>query len=178
MGKGTLIERLFEAHPDVFAKTVSHTTRKPRPGEVDGVDYFYVSPEEFAALLTQDAMVEHTTFSGHHYGTSKRTVTDQERKGKVVVLDIEMHGIQQIIATSSLDARYVFVKPPSFEELEKRLRLRGSETEEQIQKRLATAKTELDYADAAGVHELIIVNDDLERAFHELDDFIFGRVQL
>ncbi|KAJ4397658.1 guanylate kinase [Gnomoniopsis smithogilvyi] len=117
VGKGTLIQRLFEAYPNVFAITVSHKTRPPRPGEAEGVDY-YVSPEEFNSLISEDTMVEHAMFSGHHYGTSKQTVADQERKGRVVVLDIEMHGVQQIKANRILEARCVFVKPPSLKESE------------------------------------------------------------
>lgn len=91
---------------------------------------------------------------------------------KVVVLDIEMEGVKQIKA-SGKDARYVFIKPPSFEELEKRLRGRGTETEEAVSKRLAQARVELDYADTPGVHDKIIVNDDLERAYKELEDYVY-----
>lgn len=174
VGKGTLIDRLFNAHPDVFALTVSHTTRPPRPGEVEGRNYYYVSREDFASLIAQDAMVEYTEFSGNYYGTSKQTVADQESKGRVVVLDIEMHGIQQIKANKSLDARCVFIKPPSFEELEQRLRQRGTETEEEVQRRLRRAKYELDSADSAEVYDLVIVNDDLDRAFREVEKFVFG----
>jgi guanylate kinase len=95
-------------------------------------------------------------------------------KGLVVVLDIEMNGVKQMKADSSIDARYVFIKPPSFETLEKRLRGRGTEKEEDIQKKLAQAKAEVEYANTQGVHDKIIVNDDLEKAFKELEEFVYG----
>lgn len=174
VGKGNLIDRLLNAHPDVFALAVSHTTRPPRPGEVEGVDYYYVSREYFASLIAQDAMVEYTEFSENYYGTSKQTVADQESKGRVVVLDIEVHGVQQIKANKSLDARCVFVKPPSFEELEQRLRQRGTETKDEVQRRLRRAKYELEIANSAGLYDLVIVNDDLDRAFSELEKLVFS----
>lgn len=105
------------------------------------------------------------------YGTSKMTIETQTAKGQVVVLDIEMEGVKQVQA-SSIDARYVFVKPPSVEELEKRLRGRGTEKEESIQKRLKQAHNELAYAET-GVHDIIIVNDDLDKAYKELEDFVY-----
>lgn len=99
------------------------------------------------------------------------TIDTQTAKGQVVVLDIEMEGVKQVKA-SSIDARYVFVKPPSMEELEKRLRGRGTEKEESIQKRLAQAKKELEYAET-GAHDVVIVNEDLETAYKELEDFVY-----
>ncbi|KAF2254781.1 guanylate kinase [Trematosphaeria pertusa] len=172
-GKGTLCQKLFDAHPDTFALTVSHTTRKPRAGEVEGVTYFFVSPSTFTSLVSQDGFVEHTFFGGNYYGTSKKTIADQIAKGLVVVLEVEMEGIQQMRASSSIHARYIFVKPPSFETLEARLRSRGTENEEDIQKRLARAEVELEYADTAGVHDKIIINDDLKKAYEELHEFIY-----
>lgn len=90
VGKGTLFKKLFDAHKDCFALSVSHTTRKPRAGEAHGVDYYYVSPEEFEALVQADGFVEHAKFGSNRYGTSKQTIADQTAKGRVVVLDIEM----------------------------------------------------------------------------------------
>jgi len=171
VGKGTLCQKLFDAHPDTFGLTVSHTTRKPRAGEVEGVTYFFVSPSAFSSLISQDALVEYTFFGNNYYGTSKQTIVDQTAKGLVVVLDIEMEGVKRIKA-SSINARYVFIKPPSFEMLETRLRNRGTEKEEDIQKRLAQAKVELEYADTPGVHDKIIVNDDFEKAYAELEEFV------
>lgn len=154
--------------------TVSHTTRKPRVGEVEGKSYFFVTPSTFGNLISQGAFVEHATFSGNHYGTSKKTIADKMAKGLVVVLDIEMHGVKQMKANSSIDARYVFIKPPSFEALESRLRERGTEKDEDIQKRLVQAKAELEYADTQSVHDKIIVNDDFDKAFKELDELVYA----
>ncbi|KAI0193535.1 P-loop containing nucleoside triphosphate hydrolase protein [Xylaria flabelliformis] len=172
VGKGTLISRLFDSHPDTFTFSVSHTTRAPRPGETHGVNYFYVQKSEFEDLIATDGFVEHAQFNGNHYGTSKATIEEQTAKGKVVVLDIEMEGVKQI-RKSSIDARFVFVKPPSFEALEQRLRGRGTEDENSVVKRLNQARKELEYADTPGVHDIIIVNDDLDAAYKELEDFVY-----
>ncbi|KAF2969548.1 hypothetical protein GQX73_g3975 [Xylaria multiplex] len=174
IGKGTLAQKLFDAHPGIFASTVSHTTRTPRAGEIEGVSYYFVSTSEFESLISQDAFVEYTLFSGHYYGTSKRTISEQTTKGAVVLLDIEMQGVKQMKMHSGFDARYIFIKPPSMEVLEARLRSRGTETEESIQKRLMQTQAELEYAKTPGVHDLIIVNDTIEEAFQKLENYIFG----
>lgn len=174
VGKGTLVQKLFDEYPNTFTFTVSHTTRKPRIGEVEGRNYFFVTPSTFSNLISQEAFVEHAMFSGNHYGTSKKTIADQMAKGLVVVLDIEMHGVKQMKANLSIDARYIFIKPPSFEALERRLQGRGTEKDEDIQKRLVQAKAEVEYADTQSVHDKIIVNDDLEKAFKELEEFVYG----
>ncbi|KAL4907385.1 hypothetical protein BDW74DRAFT_176154 [Aspergillus multicolor] len=174
VGKGTLIQKLFDAHPGRFGLTVSHTTRKPRPGEVEDVAYFFVSPSAFSSLCSQSALVEHAYFSGNYYSTSEKTIDDQASKGLIAVLDTEMQGVKQMKANKSIDARYVFVKPPSFEVLEERLRVRGTESEEDVQRRLAQAQVELEYADSPGSYDKIIVNDSIERAYKELEIFVFG----
>ncbi|KAK1535083.1 guanylate kinase [Colletotrichum costaricense] len=176
VGKGTLYKLLFERHPDSFALSVSHTTRGPRPGEADGVDYHFVTKDAFDDLVSKDGFVEHATFGSNSYGTSKATIEEQSAKGKLVVLDIEMEGVKQI-KTSNFPARYVFIAPPSEEVLEKRLRGRGTEKEENIQKRLAQAKLELAYSKTPGVHDLVIVNDDLEKAYKTLEDFVYNPSQ-
>lgn len=116
--------------------------------------------------------MEHAYFSGNHYGTSKQTIADQMARGLVVVLDIEMDGVRQIQENRAIDARYVFIQPPSLEALEARLRSRGTENEEQVQRRLAQARAEMEFA-KQGVHDKIIVNDDLERAYQELEGFVY-----
>ncbi|KAK4183476.1 P-loop containing nucleoside triphosphate hydrolase protein [Podospora australis] len=172
VGKGTLYGLLFQRHPDTFTLSVSHTTRGPRPGEQDGVHYHFVTKDEFLALKEKNGFVENAQFGDNFYGTSKQTIEEQNKKGKTVVLDIEVEGVKQIQA-QKYPARYVFIAPPSEEELEKRLRGRGTEKEESIQKRLKQAKVELDYA-KTGVHDITIVNDDLETAYKKLEDFIFN----
>ncbi|KAJ5654418.1 guanylate kinase [Penicillium lividum] len=173
VGKGTLIQKLMDAHPKKFAFTISHTTRAPRPGETHGESYFFVTPSTFNDLVSKGSFLEHASFGGNQYGTSKQTVSDQLAKASYVVFDIEMHGVKQMKSDPSIDARYIFISPPSFEDLAKRLRGRGTEKEEAIQKRLAQAKAELDYAHT-GAHDKIIVNDDLDLAAKELADFIFS----
>lgn len=172
VGKGTLIEKLIDAHPDTFALSISHTTRQPRTGEREGRNYFYISTTEFSTLISQGSFVEHAYFSGNHYGTSKQTIADQMAKGLVVVLDIEMDGVRQIQENHTIDARYIFVQPPSLGALEARLRSRGTENEEQVRRRLAQARAEMEFAEQ-GVHDKIIVNDDLERAYQELEEFVY-----
>ena len=156
---------------------MSHTTRAPRPGEVEGSSYFFVSREMFEALITEDAFIEHTEFNGNLYGTSKQTVIDQTAKGLVVLLDIELEGVKQLREQQSkpgsqVNPRFVFLRPPNSEVLEARLRGRGTEDEASVQRRLVHAKAELEFAEAGG-HDKIVTNDDLERAFQELEEFIF-----
>lgn len=172
VGKGTLYTRLFERHPDTFCLSVSHTTRTARPGEEHGVHYHFVPMADFEDLISKDGFVEHAQFGGNRYGTSKATIEEQTAKGKVVLLDIEMEGVKQI-KQSSIDARYIFIAPPSIDALESRLRGRGTEQEASIQKRLAQATNELEYSKTPGVHDIIIVNDDLDKAYDELEKYIY-----
>ncbi|KAL4782322.1 P-loop containing nucleoside triphosphate hydrolase protein [Aspergillus varians] len=163
VGKGTLVQKLFDEYPNTFAFAVSHTTRKPRVGEVEGKNYFFGTPSTFGDLISQDAFVEHAT-----------AIADQMTKRLVVVLDIEMNGVKQMKANLSIDARYTFTKPPSLKALERRLQGRGTERDEDIQKRLQQAKAEVKYADTQSVHDKAIVNNDLERAFKQLKEFTYG----
>ncbi|KAJ5381269.1 uncharacterized protein N7496_003697 [Penicillium cataractarum] len=173
VGKGTLAQKLIDKYPDTFALTVSHTTRSPRVNEIDGKSYHFVSATTFTTLLSQDAFVEHTTFNSHQYGTSKAAITDITDKGLIAVLDIEIDGVQQIRGNSSIDARYVFIKPPSLEALGARLRSRGTESEIDVLSRLTRARDEIEFAETQGVYGKIIVNDDLERAYGELEELMF-----
>ena len=157
VGKGTLISRLFQNHPDTFAFSVSHTTRNPRDGEQNAIHYHFVTKEAFQELKQNNGFVESAQFGSNFYGTSKATIEEQTAKGKVVVLDIEMEGVKQIRA-SDLKARFVFIAPPDEQELERRLRGRGTDAEKDILTRLAQAKKELDYSKTPGVHDKIIVN--------------------
>ncbi|KAF3481591.1 uncharacterized protein GIQ15_04350 [Arthroderma uncinatum] len=174
VGKGTLCQKLINSYPDIFAFTVSHTTRGLRPGEVEGVSYYFVSPSSFQSLVSQSGFVEHAVFSGHNYGTSKQNISDLTARGLIPVLDIDVQGVQQIKSNPCIDARYVFIKPPSLGALEERLRGRGTEKEEAIQKRLAQANIELEYADIPGFFDMVIVNDDLEEAYKKFVEFASG----
>lgn len=129
---------------------------------------------DFESLIDRGGFVEHAKFGGNRYGTSKATIEEQSAKGKVVLLDIEMEGVKQI-KQCGMDARYVFVAPPDMKALEARLRGRGTEKEESIQKRLAQAENELEYSKTPGVHDRIIVNDDLEKAYKEFEEFVYQK---
>ncbi|KAI9756355.1 MAG: guanylate kinase [Lichina confinis] len=172
-GKSTLLKRLFADHPDLFGFSVSHTTRSPRPGEEHGREYHFVSKDDFRRLIDDGAFIEHAQFSGNFYGTSIAAVKDVASKGRICILDIEMEGVKQVKHTD-LDARFLFLAPPSLETLEKRLRGRATEDEEGLAKRLDQARREMDYAQTPGVHDTIVVNDDLDTAYKELRDFVFA----
>jgi guanylate kinase len=144
---------------------------------VDGVAYYFVTRDKFESLIADGVFIEFAEFNGNLYGTSKQTVIDQTARGSVVLLDIEMEGVKQLKgeqskADSQINPRFVFVGPPSFEALEARLRGRRTEDEGSIQRRLTQASAELAYA-GTGVHDKVIINDDLSKAFLELEDFIF-----
>jgi guanylate kinase len=140
---------------------------------VEGIAYYFVSEAEFKSLIAENAFVEHAFFSGHHYGTSKMTIGNQTAKGLIAVLDIEMHGILQMKADPSFGARYIFIRPPSLQALEERLRNRGTESDCDVEKRLAQARIELEYADSEEAYDKIIVNDDFDKAFDELEGFVY-----
>ncbi|KAF2673712.1 guanylate kinase [Microthyrium microscopicum] len=169
-GKSTITNRLIAAYPDRFMFSVSHTTRRPRSGEVPGQHYYFLTRDQFDKLIAEGGFIEHAEFSGNKYGTSYMAVQAAQDAGKTCILDIEMEGVKQM-HNSHLQARYLFLSPPSYEELEKRLRGRGTDKEEDIQKRLKQAKTEMEYAETEGVHDKKVVNDDLEKAYKEVEEF-------
>lgn len=147
------------------------TTRQPRAGEQDCREYYFVTKEAFLDLVAADGFIEHAQFGGNHYGTSVQAVKNIAEKERICILDIEMEGVKQVKKTD-LNARFLFLAPPSLEELEKRLRGRGTETEDSLAKRLAQAKNELEFAKLPGSHEKIVVNDDVEKAYTELRDWV------
>lgn len=182
-GKSTLIKRLFGNHPDLFGFSVSHTTRKPRPGEEDGVHYHFTTPDTFERMVAENAFEEHAKFGGNCYGSSRKAVQDvAEGKGKsidgttaegkrICIFDIEMEGVKQL-KKSSLNPRICFIQPPSVEVLEQRLRGRGDTSEDSIQKRLAQAKNEMEYCKNEGQNDKVLINDDLDATFKELDEWV------
>ncbi|KAJ8100363.1 P-loop containing nucleoside triphosphate hydrolase protein [Lipomyces tetrasporus] len=170
-GKSTLLKRLFSEYPDTFGFSVSHTTRKPRPGEEDGIAYHFVDRPTFEKLVRENAFLEHAQFSGNYYGTSIKSVEDVGTKGKTCILDIDMQGVISVKKTT-LNARYLFLAPPSLEILRARLEGRGTESPESVRKRMDQAEKELAFAET-GAHDKIIINDNLEKAYDELKSFIF-----
>ncbi|KAH7927880.1 guanylate kinase [Leucogyrophana mollusca] len=174
VGKGTLLKRLFAEFPDGFGFSVSHTTRAPRPGETDGKEYHFTTPEKFKDLIQCGAFIEHAQFSGNFYGTSFQTVRHVAETGRRCVLDIDAQGVQQIKRTD-LNPIYLFISPPSMTVLRERLRGRATDSEEAIQKRLSTALKEIQYAREPNVYDYVIVNDDLEKAYEKFRQVALGQ---
>ena len=162
-GKGTVLARVREERPEL-GLTVSAATRKPRAGEVDGVSYHFMSEERFLELVRQGAFLEWANVHGNHYGTLNSEVDKCLSRGQSVFLEIDVQGAFAVREKRS-DAVLVFVEPPSIEELERRLRGRGTESEEAIRLRLSNARHEMELADR---YDARIVNDNLEGAVAEL----------
>lgn len=176
-GKSSLIKALLEkhqctdAHNNVMQVSVSHTTRDPRPGEVNGEHYHFVDRAEFESLIKQDAFFEWAEVFGNYYGTSKIMIEQTLRQGIDVFLDIDWQGARQVKAQIP-DTATVFVAPPSRQELQSRLTKRGQDSAEVIDKRMAKAVSEISH-----YHEFdyIVVNDDFEAALAELDAIVMTR---
>jgi guanylate kinase len=143
-GKSTLLKKMMEDFPDRFGFSISHTTRKPRPGEVHGQHYHFTTMDEMRQAVADGKFIESATFCGNMYGTSKAAVDAVAQQGKVCVLDIDVQGVKQIKNTE-LNPLYVFIKPPSLEELKSRLTGRKTESEESLTHRLKVASEELEY---------------------------------
>eukprot|EP00762_Andalucia_godoyi_P001343 ANDGO_04779.mRNA.1 Guanylate kinase 1 len=165
VGKGTLIGKLMSEYPSLFGFSVSHTTRAPRSGEEHGIHYNFSTHEEMEKLKAAGGFVETALVHGNMYGTSFAGVGKVAESGKACILDIDVQGAQSV-KKSPLNAVYLFVRPPGMEELEKRLRGRGTESEEKIQLRLGNAKAELEFCDNnPGFFDHVIVNDNLEKTY-------------
>ncbi|MCS3428283.1 guanylate kinase [Leucobacter aridicollis] len=170
VGKGTVATYVRDHHPDVKL-SVSATTRAPRPGEIDGVHYFFVTDEDFDRMLAADELLEWATVHNtYRYGTPRGPVMEASARGEVVLLEIDLQGARQV-RQSMPDARLVFLAPPSWDELVRRLVGRGTEGEEERARRLETAKIELAAADE---FDEIIVNDEVETAAARLVELMRG----
>lgn len=169
VGKGTVLSRAFERDPRIW-KSVSATTRDPRAGEVDGVDYIFMSKDDFKEAVNQGGFLEWAEYSGNLYGTPRKVVEEKLDAGKDVVLEIEVQGALQV-KEAMPEAHLVFIEPPSVEELERRLRGRGTETEESVRSRMETAKVELSHKLD---YDIRLVNDDVETCTRALLDAIEG----
>jgi len=177
-GKSTLLKRLMNEFPKSFAFSVSHTTRNPRAGEVNGKDYNFTTKEEMLEKIKAGDFLEHAQFSGNYYGTSKQAVADVLKSGRICALDVDIQGVINLKKTD-LNSIFIFVKPPSIEELEKRLLDRKTETEESLKKRLDTAKIELEYEEAnKDAFDHVITNDNLDRAYIELKEILKSMLDL
>jgi guanylate kinase len=169
VGKGTLLRSLLQRHPELHL-SISVTTRSPRPGEVDGKDYFFVDRSTFEQMVAQGKLLEWAEFAGNLYGTPRLAVESQIQAGRWVVLEIELEGARQIRQTFP-EALRIFILPPSLSELEHRIRNRGQDSEAAIARRLQRAREEID---AANEFDIQIVNDDLEEALQNIEAALFS----
>ena len=172
VGKGTILEQLMPMEDLNLAYSVSMTTRQPRPGEVDGVNYFFVDKSTFLNAVKNNELLEHARFVGNDYGTPKAYVEKMRNEGKNVILEIEIRGARQVLEKCP-DALSIYIVPPSIEELERRLRERSSEDEETIMKRIAKARMELQDID---MYDHIVCNDDLDKAVKEVREIILNEM--
>jgi len=177
VGKGTLIAMLQREFPDKFGFSVSHTTRAPRPGEVNGTHYNFVDKATMERDIADGKFLEHAHVHQNIYGTSFAAVRKVSKSGKICLLDIDVQGAE-LVKKSDLKAAYVFIAPPSMEELERRLRGRGTETEDAVLKRLENARTEMAKKDVDGFFDAVIVNDDVDKAYEALKAVIAAHVDV
>jgi guanylate kinase len=168
VGKGTLLGSLRQAHPDLFF-SVSATTRAPRAGEIEGKDYYFCDRPQFEQMVKADQLLEWAEFADNFYGTPRQPVEQQVQQGKLVILEIELAGARQV-RQSYPQALQIFILPPCLEELERRIRDRGQDSEAAIARRLARAREEVLAADE---FDLQIINDNLEQALSQLEAALF-----
>jgi len=159
VGKGTLIKKMQEAYPDQFGFCVSTTTRGPRPGEVDGKDYHFTDRASMEKAIEEGKFLEHAKVHTNLYGTSRAALEAVQSQGKIAILDIDVQGARSMKPKLS-DAEFFFLKPPSMEVLEARLRGRGTEAEAKIQVRLKTAVEEIEFSNTEGFFDIVVVADD------------------
>ena len=169
-GKGTILSRLLEQDDKLFY-SISATTRDPRPGETDGVQYYFLTRADFEQKIAQDAFLEYARYVDNYYGTLEAPVDEKLREGYDVILEIEVQGAMQVHEKRP-DAVMVFIAPPSFDELAARLRGRGTEAEDKVLRRLETAKEELKSRDR---FDYVVVNDELDRAVEEMRQILAAR---
>lgn len=167
-GKGTIMKELLKKYGEHYALSISATTRAPRPGEQDGVEYFFRTREDFEQMIAEDALVEYAEYVGNYYGTPRAYVEEQLKAGRDVILEIEIQGALKV-KNKFPEALLLFVTPPSIEELKRRLIGRGTESMEIIESRLARA-----YREAEGIeaYDYLVINDVLEDAVEEVHAMI------
>ena len=171
-GKSTMIKKLLEWDENIVL-SVSATTREPREGEIDGVHYHFISKENFEEEIEKNNFVEYAKVFDNYYGTLKREIDSKFKDGKDIILDIDWQGARNV--SDQMDVKRlvrIFILPPSIVELENRLRARGTDSEEVIEKRMAKAKNEISHFNE---YDFIVVNDDIEKAFEEIKSIIITK---
>jgi guanylate kinase len=172
VGKGSIRRRLFMREDIDLSYSISMTTREPRNGEIDGVDYFFVSQQEFKENVEKGNLLEYAKFVGNYYGTPKNYVEKLLNNGKNVFLEIEIEGARQVVEKMK-DAVTIYLMPPSIEELERRIRGRRSEPEEVVKERMDKAKREIkSYTE----YKYVVYNDSLEKATEEIANIILNEI--
>jgi guanylate kinase len=173
VGKGTLVRSLLQRHPELCF-SISVTTRSPRPGEIEGVDYYFTTRSQFEQMVSDRELLEWAEFAGNYYGTPRSSIEHQIGDGKWVILEIELEGARQVRQTFP-QALQIFILPPSLMELEQRLRDRGQDSAEAIERRLQRAPVELE---AAKEFDLQVVNDDLDIALSQIEATLFSPTEI
>lgn len=166
-GKGTVLRSLLSGRSDIVL-SISATTRQPRPGEQDGLDYFFHTRETFEQLIREDQLLEHAEYSGNYYGTPAPFIQSQRKQGRHVLLEIEVQGALQVMQRCP-DAVSIFLAPPSLKVLEERLRGRGTESEKVVCRRMEAARWELTHMDR---YQYVVVNREVEQAAADVDSIL------
>ena len=173
VGKTTFIQPLLKKFPNKFSFTCSHTTRQPRPGETHGIDYYFTTHSEMKTQISMGEFIEHAEFAGNLYGTSHHAVKSLLENEKIPILDLDEQGVKNMKKQGGdFDGLFIFIGPPSVKALEKRLIGRGTENEESLKRRMAAAKSSIEYAMEAGVYDVSIVNDDFDSAYVKFESFL------
>ena len=171
VGKDTLMQKVFDKHPNVFRKGVTHTSRKMREGEQEGYNYHYVTEEEFLKLKDEGKFVEFNYYNKNYYGLSKMELENQSKGDKILYVIIDINGAKNV-NKAKIPANYVAILPPNEETLNERLKGRGTESEEVIKGRLETAKTELKKIKKCGFFNHKVINSDLDKAVLDMEKFL------
>lgn len=178
IGKNTIINKLRELYPNRFAYSISHTSREPRTGEENGVHYHFVSREKFESMIQNNEFLEYAEVHGNYYGTSFASIKQVTDSGQICILDLNIDGAIAV-SQSDLEPFIVFLRPSSMPALEARLRRRGTETEELIQKRMKTAEEEMKrFEENKSIWSMVIVNDRMDQTLVELSSELFKRYKL
>jgi guanylate kinase len=181
-GKSTLISRLMSDFPGRFGFSVSHTTRQPRAGEINGVHYNFTTNEKIEAEINAGLFLEHALVHGNHYGTSFAAIDSVTNTGKICILDIDIQGVENVKKSDKVDQSkvvYAMLVPPSIEELERRLRGRQTDSDEVIVRRIARAREEMEYAKKTNEFwDAILVNDNIDNCYDSLVELVGRKFQL
>ena len=169
VGKDTLMQKVVDKNPGKFKKGVTHTSRKMRPGEKEGYNYYYVTEEEFLRLKENNGLVEHNFYNGNYYGLSKKELEDGTKGEKILYVIIDINGAKKVHELN-IPANFAAILPPNEETLEKRLKGRGTESEEVIKGRLETAKTETKEIDKSSFFNIKVYNEDFDKAVLDMEE--------